>query len=230
MAHNITAAFYNRSLPLTLTLLPREEEEDEQGQGRTDRQTDRHADRQAGRWAGRQAGRQEGRQASRQAGRQAGRPIDRQTEIDRLRQTRQRDRDIYTDTETNDKDKDKEKDKDKDKDNDKDKKNRKNKNPHPSVHRAALQRRKQWLSGSYSSPCAKSDSCRERCSRALTRGALSTGAGCPRVSAVWFFVLIVWSTGRQTTRRKNGQNGQPPSGALFLHIGVLHTLEEAPFE
>ena len=65
-------------------------------------------------------------------------------------------------------DKDKEKDKDKDKDNDKDKKNRKNKNPHPSVPRAALQRRKQWLSGSYSSPCAKSDSCRERCSRALT--------------------------------------------------------------
>jgi hypothetical protein len=73
---------------------------------------------------------------------------------------------------------------------------------HPSVHRAALQLRKQWMSGSYSSPCAKSDSCRERCSRELTRGALSTGAGCPRVSDVWFFVLIVWSTGRQTTLRK----------------------------
>jgi hypothetical protein len=44
----------------------------------------------------------------------------------------------------------------------------KNKNPHPLVHRAALQRRKECLSRSYSSPCAESDSYQERCSQALT--------------------------------------------------------------
>ena len=40
--------------------------------------------------------------------------------------------------------------------------------------------------------------------------------------------VVDWAP--RTTRRKNGQNEQPPCGALFLHIGVLHTLEEAPFE
>jgi hypothetical protein len=44
----------------------------------------------------------------------------------------------------------------------------KNKNPHPLVRRAALQRKKEWLSRSYSSPCAESDSCPKRCSQALT--------------------------------------------------------------
>ena len=39
--------------------------------------------------------------------------------------------------------------------------------------------------------------------------------------------IIGWSTGRQTTLRENGHNGPPPSGALLLHFGMLHTLEEA---
>ena len=36
--------------------------------------------------------------------------------------------------------------------------------------------------------------------------------------------------GAKPRGKKNGHNGRPPSGALFLHIGVLHTLEEAPYE
>jgi hypothetical protein len=131
-----------------------------------------------------------------------------------LRQTRRRDRDIYNETETDDKDKDKDKDKEKDKDNDKDKKNRINKNPHPLVRRAALQRRKEWLSRSYSSPCAESDSC--PVPRALLTGTdlrrtFHCWPLCP-FSAVWFSGL---SSGRLHV-------GAEPHGGKMGRMGNRH--------